>query len=91
MIKRSTQELEKVKEGCGKRNLKTKEQVYHAAYKVIEKHCTKRFIEIEINKRVEFSLRDGQGDDSQNHTIHRPAEGDYINNRCCSGWGLKIK
>ncbi|MDY6966222.1 MAG: hypothetical protein SVM80_09710 [Halobacteriota archaeon] len=64
MINRSTQELEKVKEGCGKRNLKTKEQVYHAAYRVIEKHCTKRFIEVEINNRgsprLKFQLKVGQ-------------------------------
>jgi transposase len=64
MIARSIRELEKVKNGCGKRNLKTKEQVYHAAYKVVEKHGTKRFFEIAINKRgaprLKFQLKDDE-------------------------------
>jgi len=64
MIDRSTRKLEKVKKGCGKRNLKTKEQVYHAAYKVVEKHGTKRFFEIVINKRgaprLKFQLKDDE-------------------------------
>jgi len=64
MITRSTRELERVKTGCGKRNLKTKEQVYHAAYKVVEKHGTKRFFEIAINKRgaprLKFQLKDDE-------------------------------
>jgi len=62
MIVRSLQDLEKIRKGCGKRNLKTKEQVYHATQKVIERDGTKRYITPEINKRgaprLNFKLND---------------------------------
>ena len=62
MIARSLQDLEKIRKGCGKRNLKTKEQVYHATQKVIERDGTKRYITPEINKRgtpcLNFKLND---------------------------------
>lgn len=51
MIARSLQDLEKIRKGCGKRSLRTKEQIYHATLKVIERDGTKRYITLEINKR----------------------------------------
>jgi len=62
MITKTMQGLEKVKNGCGKRKLKTKEQVYHKTYTVLEKYKTKRFFNININKhgapRLKFELID---------------------------------
>lgn len=62
MIARSLQDLEKIRKGCGKRSLKTKEQVYHATQNVIERDGTKRYIIPEINKRgaprLNFKLND---------------------------------
>lgn len=40
MISKSILELERVKKGCGKRKLKSKEEIYHAAYPILEKHGT---------------------------------------------------
>ena len=51
MINKTQQGLDKIRKGCGKRNLKRREQVYHAAYKVVEKHGTKALFDIKINKR----------------------------------------
>ena len=51
MINKTQQSLDKIRKGCGKRNLKRREQVYHAAYKVVEKHGTKGLFDIKINKR----------------------------------------
>lgn len=51
MISKTRQDLDKIKKGCGKRNLKKREQVYHAAYKVVEKYGTKGMFDIKINKR----------------------------------------
>lgn len=63
MIAKTIQGLEKVKKGCGKRNLKTREQIYHKTYMVLEKYKTKRFFDIKIfNKhgvyRLKFELID---------------------------------
>lgn len=63
MITRTIQGLEKVKKGCGKRHLKTKEQIYHKTYTILEKYKTKRFFDIKIfNKhgasRLKFELID---------------------------------
>jgi transposase len=62
MIAKTIQGLEKVEKGCGKRHLKTKEQVYHKAYTVLEKYKTKRFFNININEhgapRLKFELID---------------------------------
>jgi transposase len=62
MIVRSRADLEKIRKGCGKRNLKTKEQVYHAMQNVIERDGTKRNLILEINKRgaprLNFELND---------------------------------
>jgi len=66
MIARSLLDLEKIRKGCGKRSLKTKEQVYHATQKVIERDGTKRYITLEVNKRgaprLSFKLNDEQID-----------------------------
>jgi transposase len=66
MLARSLQDLKKIQKGCGKRNLKTKEQVYHTTQKVIERDGTKRYITLEINKRgaprLSFKLNDEQID-----------------------------
>ena len=51
MIAKSLKNLEKIEKGCGNRNLKTKEQVYHAVYKVLEKYNTKKYFDIIINQR----------------------------------------
>lgn len=51
MISKTIKELEKIRKGCGKRNLKTKEQIYHKTYSFLEKYKTKSFFSIEINKR----------------------------------------
>ena len=51
MITKTSQELEKVMKGCGKRKLKTKEQVYHKAYTIMEKYKTKKFFNVKINQR----------------------------------------
>lgn len=62
MINKTRKDLERIKKECGKRKLKTREQVYHAAYKVVERHDTKRFFDIEINKRgtprLKFTLKE---------------------------------
>lgn len=62
MINKTIKALERIRMGCGKRKLKTKEQVYHTAYKVLEKYNTKRFFAIEINKRgtprLKFTLKE---------------------------------
>jgi len=62
MINKTRKDLERIKKGCGKRKLKTKEQVYHAAYKAVERHDTKRYFAIEINKRgtprLKFTLKE---------------------------------
>jgi len=62
MIARTVRELEKVQKRCSKRNLKTKEQVYHKTYTILEKYKTKRFFDIKINKRgaprLKFKLKD---------------------------------
>lgn len=61
MIEKSVQALERIKKGCGRRNLKTKEQVYHAVQKEIEHYKTKKFFSIEINERgsprLQFSMK----------------------------------
>jgi len=51
MISKTRQDLDKIKKGCGKRNLKKREQIYHAVYKVVEKYDTKGLFDIMINKR----------------------------------------
>ncbi len=51
MIARTVESLERVKNGCGKRNLKTKEQVYHRTCTILEKYKTKRYFDIKINQR----------------------------------------
>jgi Transposase len=62
MISKSIKELEHVKKGCGKRKLKSKEEIYHAVYSILEKHGTKGFFNIKINKRgaprLNFDLND---------------------------------
>ena len=62
MIKKTNQELEKIMNGCGKRKLKTKEQVYHKAYTILEKYKTKKFFNVKINQRgaprLKFELID---------------------------------
>lgn len=61
MIAKSVKALEQIKKGCGRRNLKTKEQVYHAVQKVVEHYKTKKFLSVEINERgsprLQFSLK----------------------------------
>lgn len=51
MITRSSEKLKKIEKGCGNRNLNSKEQVYHAVYKVLEKYKTKKYFDIKINQR----------------------------------------
>lgn len=51
MISNSEKALEKIKNGCGMRNLKTKEEVYHKTYSVLEKFNTVPYFEISINQR----------------------------------------
>ena len=62
IITKTNQELEKVMKGCGKRKLKTKEQVYHKAYTILEKYKTKKFFKVKINQRgaprLKFELID---------------------------------
>ncbi len=62
MISKSILELEHVKKGCGKRSLKSKEEIYHAASSILEKRGTKGFFDIKINKRgaprLKFDLND---------------------------------
>lgn len=62
MIAKTIQGLGKVKKGCGKRHLKTKEQIYHKTYIILEKYKTKRFFGIKINEhgapRLKFELVD---------------------------------
>jgi transposase len=48
-IARTTQELEKIQKRCGKRNLKTKEHIYHKTYNVLENYKTKKFFNIKLN------------------------------------------
>jgi len=57
MIAKTIQGLEKVKKGCGKRHLKTKEQIYHKTYIILEKYKTKRFFDIKINERGATRLK----------------------------------
>lgn len=57
MIAKTVQGLEKIRKGCGKRGLKTKEQVYHRTHTVLEKYRTKRFFDIKINKRGALRLK----------------------------------
>lgn len=62
IIAKTAQGLEKIKKGCGKRKLKTKEQVYHKTYTILEKYKTKKYFDIKINQRgaprLKFELID---------------------------------
>lgn len=62
VITKTIQEMKKVQKGCGKRKLKTKEQVYHKTYTILEKYKTKKYFDIEINQRgaprLKFELVD---------------------------------
>ena len=69
MIARTLQGLERIMKRCGKRGLKTKEQVYHKVYSLLEKHLTKRFFDIRINQRgaprLKFQLIDKEIDKAE--------------------------
>jgi transposase len=57
IITKTNQELEKIMKGCGKRKLKTKEQVYHKVYTILEKYKTKKFFNVKINQRGASRLK----------------------------------
>ena len=61
MLSKTLKNLEKIQKGSGKRKLKTKEQIYHKTYNVLEKYKTEKFIDININKRgaprLKFQLK----------------------------------